>query len=274
MDEATLMYLGISSMVILLLLVNAGTFGPFTILLVILALIAIIMLFLINYADFLLFPLLTNILKLNIIPAKNYYIPKEQNCVIKNINGIYYATGYLTANLYNYVFTKEESIDDETLMIEAPTRWERALMSIKFPFKYNLIVSSQDVQSYREELEGKLSLLEFRLSKEMSSGNPSQMTVDDLQRQIRVIQARIDRLSSGERPVQSLMYIESTAAGISEKAAKDALTSQLNQLQTIMNGFDLNIIRVTGRELYYLFKFNYFIPNSNSELLSLFGLQK
>jgi hypothetical protein len=274
MDEATLIYLGISSMIILLLLLNAGTFGPFAILVVILALIAIIMLLLINYADFLLFPFLTNMLKLNIIPAKNYYIPKEQNCVIKNINGVYYATGYLTANLYNYVFTKEESIDDETLMIEAPTKWERALMSIKFPFKYNLIVSSHDVQSYREELEGKLSLLEFRLSKEMSSGNPNQMAVDDLQRQIRIIQARIDRLSGGERPVQSLMYIESTAAGISEKAAKDTLTSQLNQLQTIMNGFDLNIIRVTGRELYYLFKFNYFIPNSNSELLSLFGLQK
>ncbi|MGC9142293.1 MAG: hypothetical protein ACP5HF_00110 [Candidatus Micrarchaeia archaeon] len=274
MDETTLMYLATSAMVILIILVDAGAYGPFAIPIVIFSIIALLMLLLINYVDFLLFPLITRILNYRIMPAKNYYIPKEQNCVIKEINNIYYATGYLTANFYSYVFTSEESEENDMLLTEAPTKWERAMMSIKFPFKFNLIVAAHDIQSYREELEGKLSLLEFKLSRELSSGNPSQMAVDELQRQIRIVQARIDRLSSGERPVQSLMYIESTAAGVSEKAAKDALTNQLNQLQTIMNAFDLSISRVVGRELYYLFKFNYFIPTSKNDMLSLFSLQK
>ena len=274
MDETTLIYISVSAMAILLVLVDATTYGIFAILIAVFAIIGIFIILLINYADFIIFPLITRILRMRIIPAKNYYIPKEQDCVIKSANGVYYATGYLTANLYNYVFTSEESEENETLLISAPTRWERALMSIKFPFKYNLIVAAQDVQSYRDELEGKLSLLNFKLSRELSSGNPSQMTIDDLQRQIRIVQARIDRLSSGEKPIQSLMYIESTAVGVSEKAARDALSNQLRQIQTVMSGFDLSITRITGRELYYLFKFNYFIPASMRDLMSLFSYQK
>jgi len=56
------------------------------------------------------------------------------------------------------------------------------------------------------------------------------------------------------------MYIETTAVGVSEKEAMDALTNQLNHLQTLFGAFDLNIMRVTGRELYYLFTMNYAIP--------------
>ncbi len=274
MDETTLMYIATSALVILIVLMYAGTFEAFTIPIVILAVISLLMLLLINYTDFLIFPLVTRILKAKIIPAKDYYIPPDQSCVIKNVNGVYYAVGYLTANLYNYIFTSEESEEDEGALTEAPTKWERAMMNIKFPFRYNLIASAQDVQGYREELEGKLGLLEFKLSREMSSQNPSQMDVDSLQRQIRIVQAKIDRLSAGERPIYSLMYIESCAVGISEKAAMDALASQLNQLQTLFNAFDLSITRVIGRELYYLFKYNYFIPTSLSEMTSLLSLQR
>lgn len=274
MDETTIVYLAASAMVVLLALLQAGSFGVFMIPMVVIAVLALLLILLINYADFLIFPLVTVILNMKIIPAKNYYIPKHQNCVIKNVNGLYYATGYLTANLYNYVFTMEQGEDEDTKMSEAPSKWERIMMSIKFPFKYNLIVFSQDIQEYRESLEGKLGLLEFKLSKEMSSQNPSQMAIDDLQRQIRITQTRIDRLSMGEKPVQSLMYIETVAVGVSEKAATDSLMNQLNQLQVIFNALDINIMRVTGREVYLLFNFNYFTPATPNELMSKFALQK
>ncbi|MGC8710344.1 MAG: hypothetical protein ACP5RF_01915 [Candidatus Micrarchaeia archaeon] len=275
MDETTMVYLAASIMVALLALLQAGSFGAFMIPIVVISVLAILLILLINYADFLLFPLITIILNMKIVPAKNYYIPKHQNCVIKNVNGLYYATGYLTANLYNYIFTMEQAEENEDMKLsEAPSKWERLMMSIKFPFKYNLIVFSQDIQEYRETLEGKLGLLEFKLSKEMSSQNPSQMGIDDLQRQIRVTQAKIDRLSMGEKPVQSLMYIETVAVGVSEKAAIDSLSNQLNQLQVVFNALDINIMRVVGREVYLLFKFNYFVPTTTNELMSLFASQK
>jgi len=81
MDETTLIYIAVSAMAILLVLIEATTYGIFAIPIAVLAIIAILTLLLINYADFIIFPLITRILKMRIIPAKNYYIPKEQNCV-------------------------------------------------------------------------------------------------------------------------------------------------------------------------------------------------
>ncbi|MDE1767986.1 MAG: hypothetical protein KGH62_01330, partial [Candidatus Micrarchaeota archaeon] len=77
----------------------------------------------------------------------------------------------------------------------------------------------------------------------------------------RVMQAKIDRVGSGEKPLNTIMYIESTAVGVSKKEASDNLTKQLNQLQTIFNVFDLSMVRVYGRELYQLHRMNYIIPS-------------
>ncbi len=163
---------------------------------------------------------------------------------------------------------------EEENLSSGPEKWERILMNVSFPFKFNAITFAHELQEYREDLEGKRGFIEFQLSKEMSSSNPSQMAIDDFQRRINVLQARIDRISSGERPVGSLMYIETTAVGVSEKAAMDALENQLNQLQTAFNALDLQISRVVGRELYLLFNFNYSLPIATSEMTKLFNEQR
>ncbi len=275
MDEETIMYLALSGVVVLLMLFFIGGYGPFKIAVVILAIIALLIIALINFADFLVFPLFTSILNIKIIPAKDCYIPKKQNCTIKNISGLYYATGYLTANVYSYAFSAEKIEETEDMqLVSAPEKWERILMNISFPFKFSTITFAHELQEYREGLEGKRGFLEFQLSKEMNGSNPSQMAIDDFQRRINVLQARIDRISSGERPVGSLMYIETTAVGVSEKAAMDALDNQLNQLQTAFNALDLQISRVVGRELYLLFNFNYALPITTGEMTKLFEEQR
>ena len=190
------------------------------------------------------------------------------------MNGLYYATGYLTANIYNYVFEAEAVQEGEDAVLgAAPDKWERIVMNAGFPFKYNMIAVAQEVQKYRDELEGKRGVFEFQLSHEMSSESPDQMTIDDLQRKMNILGARIGRLSEGERPVDSIMYIESTAVGVSEKEAADALTNQLNHLQTLFSSFDLGINRVVGREMYHLFTFNYALPEEDM-LTQVFSMQR
>jgi hypothetical protein len=258
MDESTILYLGASFAAVLVVALNYASYGAFGILMLALAILAILAILIINYADFIIFPAFTKILKINTIPAKDYLIPSSQNCILKYTKGLHYATGYLTANIYGYIFTAENVVaGEEEAMASAPDKWERMVMNINFPFKFNAISAAKDLQGYREELEAQRGLLSFQLSKELSGTNPSQMTVQELQRKINVMQTRIDRISGGERPITSLMYIESTAVGISEKEATDALANQLSQLQTLFNAFDLSISRVVGRELYYLHKFNY-----------------
>ncbi|MDE1827823.1 MAG: hypothetical protein KGH65_01545 [Candidatus Micrarchaeota archaeon] len=275
MDEETIIYLGFTGIVALIAIFFSANYGPLSIVAIVLSIVTLIIIAIINYADFILFPIVTIVLGIKTVPAKNYMIPKNQNCIIKNVNGLYYATGYLTANVYNYVFAAERvDVSEEQKLASGPEKWERIVMNVKFPFKFHLITYANEIQAYREDLEGKRGFLEFQLSKEMQAASPNQLTIDDFQRRINVIQSRIERLSSGERPVGSVMYIESIAVGVSEKAAADALTNQINQLQTVFNSMDLSITRVVGRELNILFRFGYFIPTSTSELEGLFNVQK
>ena len=193
---------------------------------------------------------------------------------MKYTSGLYYASGYLTANIYNYVFQAEEISEEEDLALtEAPDNWERATMNISFPFRFNMVSTVLDIQKYREELEGRRGYLQFQYSKESQQTTPSSIALDELSKRMRVIETRINRLGQGERPVTEIMYIESTAVGISEREAMDTLTSQLNQLQTVFNIFDLSITRIMGRELYYLHRMNYVVPPVN-ELMSTFEFQR
>ena len=269
-----MVYLAFSCSIAVLVLFGTAFYGPFGPAAAILATMTLVALFVVNYADFLVFPAITNLLRIRMIPAKNYYIPKENNCVIKYINSLYYATGYLTANIYNYVFEAESIQEGEDAKLaEAPEKWERIVMNAGFPFKYNIIAVAQDVQKYRDELEGRRGVFEFQLSHEMGSQAPSQLTIDSLQRKMNMLDARIGRLSGGERPLDSIMYVETTAVGISEKEAADALTNQLNHLQTLCSAFDLGITRVVGREMYHLFTFNYVLPDEDI-LTQVFSMQR
>ncbi len=273
MDVKQILYLAASLLVALLVFIAAPKFGIFGTIIIILSLVTIAIIAILAFADYILFPVFTKMLNIIIVPSKDCVITRSQDAVVKYTNGIYYATGYLAANVYNYVFAEEQPTDDQTELVAAPDKWEKATMNIDFPFKFNLIVSGEDIQKFRDELEAKRGLLEFQYSRESSTTTPNAMELENIQRQIRVIQARIDKLGAGLKPLNSLIYLESIAVGVSEKDATDKLSGQLSQLQTVFNIFDLSITRVVGRELYQLYRLNYVIPKFN-ELESEFPIQK
>lgn len=272
-DEESIVYLAVTAMAALVLMITSTGYGPFAIPVLILALLGLVAIIMINYVDFLIFPAFTKAFKITIVPANKYTLSRDQDAVVKYVNGVYYATGYLTGNIFEYVFTSQQAVSDESGLAGAVDKWERIVMNIDFPFKFNVIAMPENVQKFRDELEGERGYIEFQISHEMNATTPNTMTLEDLQRQMQLIQERMDRITGGERPLNVIMYIESTAVGVSEKEALDALSVQLGQLQTVFNSFDLNIFRISGREVYYLHGFNYRIPNER-ELFKVFQLQK
>ena len=274
MDEETIFRVGITSILALMFASFSAAYGPLDIIAIIFFLAAFILIMIISFADFLIFPIFTKLLKVSTIPARDYTIPKENDGIVKYVNGLYYATGYLTANVYNYVFQAEQMVEgEESEMVMGPDKWEKAVMSVKFPFKFIAIGQAVDIQKYRDDLEGRRAYLEFQYSKSESAPNVSTSVLEDLKRRMRVLQVRIDRLGAGERPLSSMMYIETTAVGITMNDAMSKLTQQTEQLQTVFNVFDLDLIRVVGREMYSLYKLNYYIPTME-EIISLFQFQK
>ena len=273
MDEETIMYLGSCLMVTFLAIYFSTADGPLAGVVILLSVVAMVLIAVINYADYLVFPLITSLLNTSIIPALDYYIPKKQNCVMKSVNGIYYATGYLTANIYNYVFKEEKNLEDDSHLAGGTGVWERIVMNSKFPFKFHMIASAEEIQKYRDDIEGRRGAAEFQLSREMQATNPHQTVIDELQAKINIAQALMDRLSGGERPLDLIMYVETTAYGVSEKAAADMLDAQVSQLQTMLVGFDLSVSRVVGRELYILFGFTHRLPTTIDEMAGVFNKQ-
>jgi hypothetical protein len=263
MDQNTIIHLVPALLICLLVITGSSNYGLLQLAVVTLAFIAAGIILTLAFADFLVFPTITRLLGINIIPFKNYIIPRDQDATVKYVNNMYYATGYIAANIYNYVFAAESIQEDNDALVLAPEKWEKATMNIHFPFKFHLISAAEEIQNFREELETKRGLYEFQYSRETTATTPNPMGLEALQRQIRVVQARIDRLGSGEKPVNSIMYIESTAVGVSDKDARDSLTKQMTELTTVFNVFDLSLSRVYGRELYLLQKMNYVIPTLN-----------
>ncbi len=275
MDETKVVFLLFSLMVVLFgfLALHALGKGVLYYIGVLFLLITVLFILAMNWVDAKLFSSITSILGVTFQPAKDYLINKQQNAVIKEVNGIFYATGYVTANLFSYTFKAESAPeDDEEKMIAAPELWERIVMNISFPFKFHVLASGLDVQNIRDELEGKRSYQEFQLSRAMQN-NSSEVVITDIRRKMSTIQAKIDRISQGEKPIATLMYLETTAIGVSEKAALDTLDAQVNQLRLSFSSMDVETTRIIGRELYSLFNFNFSLPTEFKELSTMFDQQ-
>jgi hypothetical protein len=276
MDEGSVAYI-IFSMIVPLaafaFLPQIGT-GIFGIVAVILILVGVGAILLMNWADFILFPLVTYLFNITFQPAAGYKIIKTQDAVVKDVNGLFYATGYLSANLFPYVFRQEvQGTSDELKMLSAPETWERCLMSLGFPFKFHVLSSGLDVEKVREELEGKRSYQEFQMSRALQSGTANDVGITEMQRKISILQTQIDRISQGEKPIATAMYVETTAIGVSEKAALDALSAQVKGLQLSLGALDVDLVRIVGRELHTLFSFNFGLPTSLEEIGSYFNQQ-
>ena len=263
MDANDVLYLALCGVVVLIALATLPAFGKgWNIIAIVLALATAATLVALNWADFIIFPAVMNMLGVTFQPAKDYLIVKGQDAILKNVGGLYYATGFVTSNLFGYTFKAEqEERDVQEKILLAPENWERAVMSIQFPFKLHVISIGRDVQKVRDDLEGKRGYQEFQLARTLENEKASAETVvTDIRRKIDIIQEKINRISTGEKPISTLMYFETAAVGVSEKAALDSLSAQVKQLQISMSSLDIQLSRVAGRELYSLFKFNFAIP--------------
>jgi hypothetical protein len=277
MDEEGIMYLAFCLVIMLGALSLVPYIGKGLIAIVALLMIAIgaVTILILNFADFLLVSLVCGALGITFQPALGYTITKDQNSIVKNVNGLFYATGYISANLFAYSFKLETpSNEEDTKMMTAPENWERAIMNLGFPFKFHVLSMGLDVQKVRDEFEGQRSYQEFQMSRALQNQSASDVTITNIQRKINIIQRKIDRISQGEKPIASIMYIETTAIGVSEKAALDTLTQQISGMQIAMSSMDVDLARISGREMNTLFNFNFSLPITYEEASVYFDQQQ
>lgn len=277
MDEEGIMYLAFCLVILLgsLSIIPYIGRGIVAILALLIVALGAGLILVLNFADFLLVSLVCGLLGITFQPALGYTITKDQNSVVKNVNGLFYATGYISANLFAYSFKQETAeAEEDVKMTTAPDNWERAVMNLGFPFKFHVLSMGLDVQKVRDEFEGQRSYQEFQLSRALQNQSTSDVTITNIQRKINIIQRKIDRISQGEKPIASVMYIETTAIGVSEKAALDTLTQQIDGVQIALSSMDIDLARISGREMYTLFNFNFSLPITFDEAKVNFDQQQ
>lgn len=276
MDDMGIIYLVFCLLPLLIVFTLEGAFGGgvWSAIAVAITLLAAVLILGLNWADYMVFPAFTKLLGIEFKLAKDYTIPKTQDAIVKNINGLNYAVGYLTANIFAYVFKAESMEEDvEQKIADASETWERAIMAVNFPFKFHVMTANRDVQKARDYLEGKRAYQEFQMNRAVQSGKVSDTELAELRRQTSVIQTNLDRIADGEKPISTVMYFETVAVGVTQKAALDNLAAQIERLQISMSSLDLQLKRVVGRELGILFDFNFSLPVTYAQASSYFDNQ-
>lgn len=276
MDSTGVIYLAFSLVIVLITFSFLPYFGPgiYRIIAIVILLITVVLILMLNWIDFIVFPAVSRMLGITFQPMKDYKIVKSQDAIVKNVGGIYYAIGYLTANLFAYTFKAENPEEDiDSRIAEAPDRWERAVSGIDFPFKFHVLSCGRDVQKARDSLEGKRGYIEFQMARLAQSGKQTDTAMEELQRKQSIIQTQMDRISQGEKPISSIMYIETVGVGVTEKSALDNLAAQEARLQVALSSLDVQIIKIVGRELYSIFNFNFSLPTQYNEIASNFDMQ-
>ncbi len=203
MDDQGIAYLAFSMVILIAAFAVLPSIGRGIVLIIglVIIIVGIALILILNFADFLFLSLISGLLGITIEPAQGYKIVKQQNAIVKNVSGLYYATGYVTANLFPYVFKLEASPENEDMkLITSPENWERAVMNIGFPFKFHVLSIGLDVQKTRDELEGKRSYQEFQMSRSLQDKSTDEVTITNIQRKINILQGKMDRISQGESP--------------------------------------------------------------------------
>lgn len=190
----------------------------------------------------------------------NFEIPPSQDLIVGKKGGNFLATAFLACRLYES--SSEKSERQRTVAAEM---FEKAVSSVGFPFKVSALVSRLDLNAELEELRSKRSVAESR--KAMTGKVKDDAEAARLEREIAMWSRQIDTLTSGEKPLEVVFYLSTTASGITKDEAMGRARAQSDEL-TVVAGSALSceVVRLRGEEMKKCFWWEFFTPADSDEL--------
>lgn len=196
----------------------------------------------------------------NIVEVRgNYTIPPSRDHVLKKSSNGYYATKFLEIMLYESTVDKGEA--EKRSLFES---FEKALGSLKHTLKVSFLLSSIDVSKYADEIKTKRSEAEARKAK-LSSNNPDAIRLD---REIAMWNRMLERLTSGERPMEIIAYASTTSFGATKDEAVARAKRQSQEIKTILaSTLSADVRDLSDLDMVRCLEWEYFIPEGREELL-------
>ena len=118
----------------------------------------------------------------------------------------------------------------------------------------------------RRDIETKKYEAQLKLAKEREKPEPDVLMIDKLEHEIAMWEKELDKISKGEKPMNAIMYIMTTAVGVSKEAAMAAAESQANEIRaSVSNALNAKVEILKGEDMLRCYEWEYMIPPSYAE---------
>ena len=190
-----------------------------------------------------------------------YEIPPAQDVVIKSSGGRYYASSFMAARITESA--TEKSAAEKSLFMEY---FERAVSAVKCVSKFSVVVSAVDLSKWEDEITGKRSIAETRKSRLLASEPEKSSEIARLEREIVMWNRQLERLRGGERPIEVICYLMTTADGASKEEAVGRAKSQAMEVRSAMgNALNAEVMPLAGEDMKKCFEWERILPSSQEE---------
>ena len=207
-------------------------------------------------------PLVTTRSNVVLMTDSGYEIPPTQDVIVKNSNGVYYASAFLGMRIFE---SSTEKTQEENLIYSQ--FFERAISNIKYVTKISYMLYVEDVTEKRKTIETRRAEAQLKLARERDKPQPDVLKIDKYERELQKEDSELARLVKGVKPMGVIAYAQTTAVGVSKDAAISIARAQAKELRsTLENALNVEVSMLTGDEMLKCFEWDHFFPTTPQEL--------
>lgn len=235
---------------------------PFKTLAIIIAALSSILSFVIWKYGYLLIPYFTQRAQIIEVHDGGWEVTPAQDAIVKKVGDEYYASVFLHVKMYKS--TTEKSPEENLVYVDS---FERAISQIKFPVKISTMLFAKELTKYREDLETKRYEAQLKLQREREKAEPDVITLDRLEKEVAMYEARLARIAAGERPMGLIAYVMTTGVGVTKDAAVAVAKNQASELKTLLaNALNVEVTYLYGEDMKKCYEMEMMIPPTAKEV--------
>ncbi|MFH0927163.1 MAG: hypothetical protein V1822_01140 [Candidatus Micrarchaeota archaeon] len=193
------------------------------------------------------------------IKGDGFELSQNQDSLIKQGEHGYTTTSFLSITLRDSTGFKSDG--QKAALMEM---FERSLSSLRHMLKISLIACPVNMSDYTQKLEEKRSLAEHRKSQSKDSAQ-----ISLLEREIQQYSSQLERLASGDAPMQVLAYAQTSAFGLTKEEALSRVRSQAKEAQSVLSSTLASDVKILqGEDLLQCATWEHTPPTSPEQISS------
>lgn len=182
-----------------------------------------------------------------------YEIPPSRDYLLKKTPSGYLATKFLEIKLHESTLDKGEKERASLL-----ASFERAISSLNNVVKISYLLAPLEITKHVEEIKTQRSMAEVKRAK---LGTKEKEEAVILDRKIAMWNRLLERISGGEKPLESIIFASTTASGATREEAVAKVKRQAKEIRTILSStLGADIIELNDTNMLKCFEWEFFAP--------------